>query len=247
MGHDFQCLIFGDSSGQIKESGKNVKHKGHVAYSDIRSKFHSTGPSRSSTMEYGHPSISKSYIRHGATHPRGAALESKSVMVGVVDGNTTLSVTPGPPSHHLLRSSEDNLVLSTSSSASKMNEISNTHVNGIQLQPRLSKSEENLIDLDTDGLGFTLENPLYDLLTDNNVFEESDKTDAELLNEYGLTDYFAQMNLSTGSDTLDLSSSTNSSNQNQLTMGAFLNANTSGISQGNKSMGSFGNSWTTFE
>lgn len=103
--------------------------------------------------------------------------------------------------------------------------------NGVQ--PRLSKSEENLIDLDTpdglglddldfciesggggsgscfeeegevdeeegDGLGFTLENPLYDLLTDNNNVFLEDKTDAELLSEYGLTHYFAQMNTGEG-------------------------------------------------
>ncbi|ODN06480.1 DENN domain-containing protein 1A [Orchesella cincta] len=223
----------------IKESGKSVKQKSSHAYSDIRSKFHVAAPSsRASAIEYGHTPATKTYRRHASTlNPHG--LEFKPG----IDGHHTLSATS---SHHMLRSSDDNLVLSTSSSASKMNEITALE-NGVQVRPRLSKSEENLIDLDTPdglGLGLTLENPLYDLLTDNNVFEDSDKTDAELLNEYGLTDYFAQMNFS-GSDSLNISGSDilNNSQNNDDHLGA--SANSSNHKTGNNV--SFGAAWTKFD
>lgn len=223
-----------------------MKQKSHVAYSDIRSKFHvSGGPTRPSAIEYGHGHTpgTKTYRRHG--HGHTSINQTKSV---IGERNSNMLAVAGTH-HHMLRSSDDNLVLSTSSSASKMNEIS-PQVNGIQVQPRLSKSEENLIDLDTPdglGLGLTLENPLYDLLTDNNVFEDSDKTDAELLNEYGLTDYFAQMNFSGGSDAFDVSgsdifNSSSNSSSDQLGAGAIpshINANGSGAP--------FGASWTKFE
>jgi len=74
---------------------------------------------------------------------------------------------------------------------------------GSTVTPRLSKSEENLIDLETPtqggGLGFTLENPLYDLVTNNVVFEDIVKTDDELIAEYGLNSYFDKLNLSSTS------------------------------------------------
>jgi len=92
-----------------------------------------------------------------------------------------------------------------SSSASKMNDLtSSENSDRVLVRPRLSKSEENLIDLDTpDGLdaGFTLENPLYDLVSNNNVFEDTEKTDAQLLVEYGLSDYFSQMNVRAATST----------------------------------------------
>jgi len=102
--------------------------------------------------------------------------------------------------HMLGDTRDDNLLhlMSFSSSASTMNDLSkNAEIDKIQVKPRLSRSEENLIDLDgTAGLGFTLENPLYELVSNNSVFEDSHpKSDAQLLLEYGLSDYFTQMNL----------------------------------------------------
>ena len=66
-----------------------------------------------------------------------------------------------------------------------------------EVKPLLSKSEENLIDLETPeegGFGFTVEKPLYDLVTNNTVFEDIVKTDDQLLTEYGLNDYFNKLN-----------------------------------------------------
>jgi hypothetical protein len=137
-----------------------------------------------------------------------------------------------------------------SSSASKMNDLDGSaDSDRVQVRPRLSKSEENLIDLDTPdglGVGYTLENPLYDLVSNNNVFEENDKTDAQLLVEYGLSDYFNQMNMSTGTSTSGEFEDSFSD----------LGANGSGIAQkrptsqfsiGSVSNQSNGQEWATFE
>lgn len=198
-------------------------------------------------------------------------------MDGVPGASSMLSASTSH--HHYLRSSDDNLVLSTSLSASKMNDLL-PHGEGSslshQVQPRLSKSEENLIDLDTpDGLGFelegyTLENPLYELLTDNNNVFLEDKTDAELLSEYGLTDYFAQMNMSNGStptpdpfntsansSILTTASTTSSSTTDPFLVGPVLTVPPRGkmVSQKNGATTSgnsnnsvnFGASWATFD
>lgn len=121
-----------------------------------------------------------------------------------------------------------------------MNDLSSSeNSDRVHVRPRLSKSEENLIDLDTPGgLGFTLDNPLYDLVTNNdNVFEESDKTDEQLLMDYGLSDYFNQMNMSNDtSDDFDNSFSE---------LGATCNKNKNCNQQ--KRISDLSTTWTTFE
>jgi hypothetical protein len=101
-----------------------------------------------------------------------------------------------------------------------------------------------LIDLDTPDdaavLGFTLENPLYDLVTNNVVFEDSFKTDEQLLSEYGLQDYFAHMNISGDSFSSSNSSGTSHSNIHtpiSTPSSTFRSANPRPTSSG----------WTTFE
>jgi hypothetical protein len=94
--------------------------------------------------------------------------------------------------------------LMSSSSASNLPRFNGNGSGGsgvedqVHVRPRLSKSEENLIDLETpDGVGggLNLENSLYDLVSNNCVFEEESKTDDQLLTEYGLNDYFAKLNI----------------------------------------------------
>ncbi|CAL8143656.1 unnamed protein product [Orchesella dallaii] len=72
----------------------------------------------------------------------------------------------------------------------------------------------------------------------------SDKTDAELLNEYGLTDYFAQMNFS-GSDSLNISGSDNLNNSQTSDDHLGASAFSGNHNAGNNV--SFGAAWTKFD
>lgn len=227
-----------------------MKQKSHIAVSDIKSKFHvpSTSSSRHSGSDPSHTDGSKMYSRYPNTM-RGNKSEKS---LGELD--------PSKSMHMLGDTRDDNLLhlMSFSSSASTMNDLSkNAEIDKIQVKPRLSRSEENLIDLDgTAGLGFTLENPLYELVSNNSVFEDSHpKSDAQLLLEYGLSDYFTQMDLSSSEnsprnkintdkrDSIDkfsefggasLNSSSNSSQQ-RLSTNSNLGAQQSS------------NSWATFD
>lgn len=90
---------------------------------------------------------------------------------------------------------DDNFI-HLSPSASNINEASSSEV---EKPKRLSKSEENLIDLDTPDeiQSFTLENPLYELAAvDSEVFTDSRFNEEQLLRDYGLIDYFSNLKLS---------------------------------------------------
>jgi len=119
----------------------------------------------------------------------------------------------------------------------------------VEVKPRLSRSEENLIDLDgPTGLGFTLENPLYDLVSNNSVFEESTKSDAELLLEYGLSDYFNQMNFSgTTSTTNEQTGVDNRSGTGASSSSRNSNANSSRQVNTSSTSGAATQSWATFD
>jgi len=176
---------------QVKESGKSVKQKGHIAYSDIKSKLHVGVPSSySSRGDHGRGHVSLSQSRPAITAPA----TNQSVAEGISDQFNTLfpdsSRGPNEAGH-----------LMSSCSASNLPRFNGNGVKALEdeihVRPRLSKSEENLIDLDTPSgmVGFTMDNPLYDLVTNNSVFEDDVKTDDQLLMEYGLNDYFAKLNI----------------------------------------------------
>jgi len=122
----------------------------------------------------------------------------------------------------------------------------------IQVKPRLSKSEENLIDLETPdglgggGLGFTLENPLYDLITNNSVFNDETKTDDQLLTEYGLNDYFAKLNIQQHFDSMSTNNSY--SNRNSRRASGFSNVSQNSSNNTNPNSSSADSSkWATFD
>jgi len=149
-------------------------------------------------------------------------------------------------------SRDDNLVqLSAfSASASTMTDLNGGGAHDkVEVKPRLSRSEENLIDLDgPTGLGFTLENPLYDLVSNNSVFEESTKSDAELLLEYGLSDYFNQMNFSgTTSTTNEQTGVDNRSGTGASSSSRNSNANSSRQVNTSSTSGAATQSWATFD
>ncbi|OXA57993.1 DENN domain-containing protein 1B [Folsomia candida] len=232
---------------QVKEGGKSVKQKSHIAVSDIKSKFHVPSSSRNpgSTDSTSHNDQgSKMYARYPNSM---RAIQSEKAL------------DPSKSMHMLGDTRDDNLLhlMSFSSSASTMTDLSkNAESDKIKVKPRLSRSEENLIDLDCPtGLGFTLENPLYDLVSNNSVFEDS-KTDAQLLLEYGLSDYFNQMNLTSDSDANDNKRTT--SDNFELEFGASQNSTTrnsttSSSSQKRLSTNMMGgqpsssSSWATFD
>jgi len=188
-------------------------------------------------IEYGHTDATKTYRRHPhSIHQLPLSISSEESKSNGGAGG----------SNHRLGSRDDNLIhlMSISSSASKMNDLSASEISDrVHVRPRLSRSEENLIDLDTPGgLGFTQENPLYELVMNSdsdNVFEERDKTDAQLLMEYGLSDYFNQMNMS---------HETNDEFENSFSnLGATCNkdCNQKGINDLSTTSNSY--KWTTFE
>lgn len=232
---------------KVKEGGKSVKQKSHIAVSDIKSKFHVPSSSRNpgSTDSTSHNDQgSKMYARYPNSM---RAIQSEKAL------------DPSKSMHMLGDTRDDNLLhlMSFSSSASTMTDLSkNAESDKIKVKPRLSRSEENLIDLDCPtGLGFTLENPLYDLVSNNSVFEDS-KTDAQLLLEYGLSDYFNQMNLTSDSDANDNKRTT--SDNFELEFGASQNSTTrnsttSSSSQKRLSTNMMGgqpsssSSWATFD
>ncbi|CAG7816562.1 unnamed protein product [Allacma fusca] len=120
----------------VKESGKNVKQKSHVAYSDIKSKFHV--PSQMSTLsphrtsaasEYGHTQLTKTYRRHSGSTSNA----QKSIHNG---SSRSLQVPIGSDSR--LRNSDDNLVhLSSSSSASRLPDTPALGQDGIKTDEQL--------------------------------------------------------------------------------------------------------------
>lgn len=160
-----------------------MKQKGHIAYSDIKSKFHVNLPSNPSTPSEKNIMDGKAYRRH------------------------TTAVTPGDDLNQIKIKAPDGLSIPNLENSQLMSSCSASHLpqygmnnysSETVVKPRLSKSEENLIDLETPdetGFGFTLENPLYDLVTNNAVFEDIVKTDDQLLAEYGLNDFFDKLNL----------------------------------------------------
>ena len=197
----------------------------------------SVSPHRNSVgPEYGHTQLTRTYRRSGSTMSN----------IEKTNGEKMLSV----PANSHLRSSDDNLVhLSSSSSASRLPDaVPSLEEEGIKLKPRLSKSEENLIDLDTpDGnglIGFTLENPVYDLVSNNSVFEDSFKTDEQLLSEYGLQDYFAQMSVSGGGGN---SFSSSNSSANSYSNIATPNSTPSSTFKNSHPSRASNSQWTTFE
>jgi len=186
----------------VKEGGKTVKQKGHVAYADMKSKFHVSMPSGSQSRsitapDYGHTSLTKTYQRHQSTS------NSRVISINQEDDSASLGLhsdsarTMNENMYHMMSSC-------STSNLPRLNGIERSGDNErVHPKPRLSKSEENLIDLDTpEGLamaGFTLENPLYDLVENNSVFEDIVKTDDQLLTEYGLNDYFLKLKVRDGS------------------------------------------------
>jgi len=219
----------------VKEGGKSVKHK--ISASDIKSKFHVPSTSKTSATDLSQMDMAKQYSRYPISNHHHREMKPSKSLRPLDYSSAT-------------ESRDDNLVhLSAfSASASTMADLNGGAAHDkVEVKPRLSRSEENLIDLDgPTGLGFTLENPLYDLVSNNSVFEESTKSDADLLLEYGLSDYFNQMNFSGGTTT---TANEQAGVDNRSGSGAFASSNSNSNRQVNTSStsGAATQSWATFE